>query len=42
MDEYSSRGSAVHPIKKYHGMLGAQYDALDAPDASAVVERKKL
>ena len=39
MDEYSSKGSAVHPIKKYHGLLGAQYDALGAPDATALVER---
>ena len=39
MDEYSSKGSSVHPVKKYHGLLAAEHAAIEAPDMAAVAER---
>ena len=42
MDEYSSRGSSVHPVKKYHGLLAGAPLAIEGPPASdlEVIERK--
>ena len=42
MDEYSSRGSSVHPVKKYHGLLAGAPLAIEGPSESAleVTERK--
>ena len=42
MDEYSSRGSSVHPVKKYHGLLAGAPLAIEWPPASdlEVIERK--
>ena len=37
MDDYSSKGSTVHPVKKYNRMLGAYYmdGGADEDDSNA-------